>query len=238
MAGLVKTPRGYHSPHRQQQAADTRRRILDAAHALFDQQGYPATTMGEIAAEAGVSVKTVYLSFETKSRLLRALWDLLLKDDQDEAGVAERRWYRAVLEEQDPRRQLELLAHASCMVKRRIGGILRVIRTAAPTDPDSADLWRLIQTDFYANQQVVVESLDRKGALRPDLDVAHATDVVWTLNHPDTWLLLVGERGWTPEEFERWFTEAVVQQLLGGRAARRSTASARRTPARPRQPPG
>jgi hypothetical protein len=38
--------------------------------------------------------------------------------------------------------------------------------------------------------------------------------VLWTLNHPDVWLLLVGERGWTPEEFERWFADAACDQLL------------------------
>ncbi len=214
MSSPVKASRGYHSPHRQEQAAATRRRILDAAYLLFREQGYPATTMTEIAAAAGVSGKTVYLGFETKSRLLRAVWDLLLKGDQDDAGVAERPWYRAVLEEPDATRQLELLVEASCAVKRRIGGIFRVIRTAAPTDPDSGELWRLIQSDFHDNQRRVVESLHRKGALRADLDVARATDVLWALNHPDLWLLLVEDRGWTAEEFQRWFSDTSRQQLL------------------------
>jgi AcrR family transcriptional regulator len=214
MSRPVKASRGYHSPHRQEQAAATKRRILDAAHLLFREQGYPATTMSEIAATAGVSGKTVYLAFETKSRLLRALWDLLLKGDQDDAGVAERPWYRAVLEEPDASRQLAMLAEASCAVKGRIGGIFRVIRTAAPTDPDSGELWRLIQSDFHANQRAVVESLSRKGALRSELDVDRATDILWMLNHPDTWLLLVEDRGWSPAEFEAWFVDTSRHQLL------------------------
>src|SRR5919204_595373 len=78
-----------------------------------------------------------------------------------------------------------------------------------PGDPggDAAALWRLIQSDFYDNQRVIVESLHAKRALRPDLDVARATDVLWTLNHPDVWLLLIGERGWAPEDWERWFAD-------------------------------
>ena len=74
-----------------------------------------------------------------------------------------------------------------------------VIRSAAPADPDVAGLWRLIQSDFHANQGSVVQVLHEKRALRPGLDVARATDILWTLNHPDVWLLLVVERGWTPE---------------------------------------
>ena len=213
MAEAVKGRRPYHSPRRQEQAAATRRAILEAAQLLFERDGYAATTVEAIAAEAGVALKTVYVAFETKSGLLRALWDLLLKADQDEAPVAERPWYVEVLEERDPERKLRLLAHNSCIVKRRIGGILRVIRDAAPVDGDAAALWSLIQTDFYANQGAVVGTLPKR-ALRAGLDPDGATDLLWTLNHPDLWLLLVGQRGWTPEEFESWFADTVVAQLL------------------------
>src|SRR4029450_3027653 len=75
--------------------------------------------------------------------------------------------------------------------------------------------WRLIQTDFYDNQRVIVERLHARGALRPGLGVARAADILWTLNHPDVWLLLVGERGWTPAQWERWFAATAREQLLG-----------------------
>src|SRR5919199_6874180 len=167
MPERVKPRRGYNSPRRQQQAAATRRGILEAAQRLFDELGYPATTMEQIAAEAGVALKTVYVAFTTKSGLLRALWDLRLKGDQDEAAVAERPWYREVVEEPDPERQLRRNARNARVVKQRIGGVLKVLRSAAPVDADAAALWRLIQTDFYDNQRVIVESLHAKRALRP-----------------------------------------------------------------------
>ena len=53
------------------------------------------------------------------------------------------------------------------IVKERIGGILNVIRSAAPADPDASSLWQLINTDFHANQKAIVESLAAKRALRP-----------------------------------------------------------------------
>ena len=207
--------RRYRSPRREQQALATRLAVVDAAQRLFERDGYTVTTIDAIAAEAAVSTKTVYLAFANKATLLRAVWDRALKGDTDDAPVAQREWYRALLEEGDPRRQLALVAVNSCAVKQRIGPMLRAIRSAAEVDPDGATLWQLIQSDFHANQRVIVESIARHGGLAAQLDVDTATDILWTLNHPDVWLLLTGERGWSPERFETWFSATLAQQLLG-----------------------
>jgi AcrR family transcriptional regulator len=205
MAEAVKT-RAYNSPRRREQAAATRRQILDAAQKLFERQGFAATTMAAIASEAGVALKTVYVAFDTKSGVLRALWNLLLRGDDEDVPVAERAWYREVLEEPDPEKTLRLNARNARRVKERIGDVLGVIREAAPLDPDIAALWDRIQSDFYDNQRTVLRSIG--------LDADAAADVLWTLNHPDVWLLLVGRRGWTPEQWERWFADAACAQLL------------------------
>jgi AcrR family transcriptional regulator len=216
---VTETPskRRYNSARRKQQAEATRRTIVDAAQLLFERDGYVMTTMDDIAAQAGVALKTVYSAFTTKSGLLRAVWDLLLKGDSDDAPVAQRAWYMAVLDERDRERQLRLLAHHACVVKVRIAALLRVIRSASVVDPDGADLWRLIQTDFYANQRAIIDTLHERGSLRAGLGPVEATDILWSLNHPDVWLLLVGERGWTPAAFESWFGDTLCQQLLEAR---------------------
>jgi AcrR family transcriptional regulator len=214
MVERVKTTRSYDSPRRREQAAATRREILAAAQRLFEKQGYAATTMAAIAAEARVALKTVYVAFETKSGLLRALWHLLLRGDEGDAPMGQRQWYRELLDEPDPERQLRLMARTSRLVKLRAAALMEVIRSAAPTDPDIAALWRRIQSDFYDIQRPLVEVLAEKDALRSGLDVDRATDILWTLNHPDVWQLLVGERGWTPEDYERWFGDTLVAQLL------------------------
>src|SRR3954447_23793968 len=203
----VTGKRRYDSSRRRAQAAATRRDILAAAQRLFERDGYAATTMEAIAVEGGVALKTVYVVFETKSGLLRALWDLRLKGDEDEAAVSQRQWYLEVVDEPDAERQLRLNARNARVVKLRIAPLLEVIRDAAPVEADTAALWELIQTDFYANQRSIVESIDEKRALKPGLDVTRAADILWTLNHPDLWLLLVGRCGWTPEQFEQWFAD-------------------------------
>ncbi len=214
MTDEVKRSRTYDSSLRTQQASDRRRALAQAARDLFVEGGYPATTMEAVAKRADVSLKTVYNAYRSKAGLLRAVWDLSLKGDLDDAPVAERPWYAELLSEPDPHRQLAMTAESSRVVKTRIGPMLRVIRDAAPIDDDLAALWELIQTDFLDNQRAIVESLAGKGSLRPGLDVQRATDLMWTLNHPDVWLLLVDRRGWSPEDWESWFARTCREQLL------------------------
>jgi AcrR family transcriptional regulator len=210
----VNTVRRYQSAVRAEHAAATRMRIVDAARHLFEEQGYASTTVTAIAKEAGVASKTVYLVFESKSGLLRAVWDVALKGDDSPAPVADRPWYVQVLEEPDPREQLRRNAHNARRVKERIAPMLEVIRDGAPVDPDVADLWELINSDFHSNQKAIVESLAKKKALRKSIGVRRATDILWTLNHPDTWFLLVGRCGWSPAQFESWLAETCCAQLL------------------------
>ena len=190
--------RRYDSPRRREQAAETRRQILAGSQRLFERDGYAATSVAAIAAEAGVALKTVYVVFGTKSGVLRALWNLLLRGDDENAPIAERDWYRSVLAEPDPERLVARVAEGSRTVKERVGGVFEVIRSAAPVDPDIAELWARIETDFYENQRAIVEALRAARGLRRGLDADRATDILWSLNHPDVWLLLVASVGGRP----------------------------------------
>jgi AcrR family transcriptional regulator len=221
MAQRVKSTRRYDSPLRREQAAGTRRQILAAAKERFERDRYAATSM--VASTAGVSLKTVYLVFDTKSGLLRALWHLLLRGEEESVPVGEQDRYREVLDEPDPERQLRLNARNSLVVKTRAGAILEVIRDAASSDPEIAALWGRIQTEFHANQRGIVQSIADKHALAAGLDVATASDILWALNHPTLYSLLAGEPNWTTKRYERWLADLFCAQLLSDvRSAGRS----------------
>lgn len=219
MSPRVKRSRAYDSPRRREAAAATRRAILDAAQRLFERDGYAATSVAAIAAEAGVSAKTVYLGFESKGGLVRAAWNRALRGERDDAPVAEQAWFREVVEEPDPERRLRLNARNSRAVKERAGALLEVLREAAGADPEIDVLWQRIQREFHANQRSIAELLARDGALRGALDVEAAADIMWTLNHPSVWRLLVADRGWAPARYEEWLGDATCAQLLELRAA-------------------
>src|SRR4051794_4736072 len=166
--------------------------------------------MAAIAEEAGVALKTVYLAFETKAGLLRALWHLLLRGERDDVPIPGQEWFREVVEEPDPERKLRLGAHSSRIIKERAGDLMETLRGAAPSDPDTAELWGRIQSEFRENQRSIVELLP----LKEGLDVEEAADIMWTINHPNVWQLLVRERGWTPERYEEWLGDSLIAQLL------------------------
>jgi AcrR family transcriptional regulator len=214
MAVSVNPRRGYDSPRRREQAAETRNKILDAAEQLFAAHGYTATAMPAIAAQAGVALKTVYLAFGTKAGVLHGLWDVRLGGDDQPIPVTARQWYRQLLAAEDPQLLVRTAARQSRIVKERAGDVLRILRQAAVTDPALDQLWARIETEFREVLAGVAERLAALGSLAAHVDVAAATDVLWTLNHPDTWYLLVQSCGWTADRYERWVGDTLSAQLL------------------------
>jgi AcrR family transcriptional regulator len=215
-AGPVKPPRRYTSPRRRAQAEATRAEILRAAHGLLERDGYAATTMAAVAAEAGVALKTVYVAFGTKGGLLRALWHVLLRGDADDLPMGERLWYRELLADHDSGSRLDRLAAGSRAVKDRAGPMMGVIRDGAAVDPDVADLWARIEREFRELLAPVARTFADEGVLRAGLDADRAADLLWALNHPDVWRLLVRVRGWSADEYESWLAGAFRRELLEG----------------------
>ena len=213
MCADVKSKRPYESPRRREQAAATRLAILEAAEQLFAERGYVGTAVAEIADAAGVALKTVYAIFGSKAEVLRGLWNLRMRGDEEPVPMAERPWYREILDEPDPRRRLALVARNARVVRERTGVLTEIVRLAAPADDQIAELWGRFEREFYeTGMRGVTETLERDGVLSADL--ATATDILWTLNHPDVYVLLVQRRGWTPEAYEHWLLNVLCDQLL------------------------
>jgi AcrR family transcriptional regulator len=209
----VKQRRGYDSPRRREQAAATRRGILEAAERLFEERGYVGTSVAEIADEAGVALKTVYAVFGTKAEVLRALWNLRMRGDEEPVPIPERQWYRDIVAEPSPRRRLALLAHNVRIVRGRTGALPEIVRVAAPANEEIAGLWDRFQRDLYElGMRGIAETLERDGILAAD--VTTATDILWMLTHPDLYQLLVRQRGWSADRYETWLADTMRSQLL------------------------
>lgn len=157
-------------------------------------------------------MNTVYLAFGTKAGVLHGRWDVRLGGDDQPIPVTERPWYRQLLAASDPAALLRTAARQSRTVKERAGDLMVVIRQAAVIEPALAELWSAIETEFRAVLGGFAGRLSELGALR--VSGAVATDLLWTLNHPDTWYLPVRGCGWTADQYEQWVGDTLVAQLL------------------------
>jgi AcrR family transcriptional regulator len=211
---MANVKRNYDSSRRQEQARRTRRSILVAAGRLFTSGGYGATTLQQVADEAGVAVQTVYAAFGNKAALLEELLDTSIAGDDTPVAVNDRDWMHDVFHHPDPTARVDAYAAAVTGIHERAGDIFSVVRAAATTDPTLASLADTTEQRRRNGATNVIDGLDTIGALRGDLTVAEAVDILWTLNSPEIHQRLVRDSGWTPERFQDWLAAAIRTALL------------------------
>jgi AcrR family transcriptional regulator len=216
MSEGVKPRRRYDSRRRQAQAAQTRHDILIAAHEPFLQRGYAGTTLASIATAAGVVVETIYRAYGSKAGLFKAVVEAAVAGGaaRAERPPDERPAIQAVIAETDPRRQLELYAATQPGIHARVGPLLRVLGEAAAAEPELAEVSRQLEAQRLAGMGRFAQLLADRGALRPDLPVQDARDVLWTLNAHAVHDLLVTQRGWSPERYRDWLADTLARALL------------------------
>ncbi|HEX6674987.1 MAG TPA: helix-turn-helix domain-containing protein [Actinomycetes bacterium] len=216
MSEGVKPRRRYDSRRRQAQAAQTRHDILVAAHEPFLQRGYAGTTLASIATAAGVVVETVYRAYGSKAGLFKAVVEAAVAGGaaRAERPPDERPAIQAVIAETDPRRQLELYAATQPGIHARVGPLLRVLGEAAAAEPELAEVARQLEAQRLAGMGRFAQLLADRGALRPDVPVQEARDVLWTLNAHAVHDLLVTQRGWSPERYRDWLADTLARALL------------------------
>ena len=126
---------------RSQKAAETRRRILEAAGELFVGQGYGATTLQEIAARAGVAVQTLYFVFGNKRTILKELVDVTIAGDDEPVATMDRPWFRAGIDAPGAEEHLRLHVAGTRAVLDRVAPVTQVVATAAATDTEVCMIW-------------------------------------------------------------------------------------------------
>ncbi|GGP02711.1 TetR/AcrR family transcriptional regulator [Nonomuraea glycinis] len=200
--------RRYDSLRRAAQAVDTRAEIVRAARRLFVARGWAATTVRDVAREAGVSVPTVYSVYGNKAGLTRALADAA----DLSAGLSQQ---VAQLEAAagNPERQLATMAAFDRRLYERAGDVITLVREAGRTEPELAAAYRDGRRRADETRVAVFSSWPA-GTLRPGLDVQQAVDIYAGLCSIDVYTTLTAERGWSPDRVEQWWSETLVRELL------------------------
>ncbi|MDA3648470.1 TetR/AcrR family transcriptional regulator [Saccharopolyspora indica] len=199
---------------RAEKARQTRARMLRAAGELFVERGYGATPLQDIADRAGVAVQTIYFTFRNKRNLLKEVVDTAIAGDDEPVATMDRPWFRDALEAETAEAHLRAHVAGTRQVLQRVAEIVEVLRVAAAVDPEVVDLWPKGENPRYTVHAEAAESLVAKPGARPDLSAPEAADVLFALLSPELYLLLVRDRAWTPERWERWACETLRHQLI------------------------
>lgn len=210
MSQQVKAPR----TRRAERAEETRRRILDAATALFTTVGFAGATIEAIAASADVAVETVYSRFRNKANLLDAILRPAISGLDGNSSLFDRPELSEIRSCRDQHAQVRLLARFSRSVLERTDQLHRILHTAAAVDPNAAELERLDQERRHRGQRLYVEMLLANGPLRVGLTPELANDTYAALANPMTYVFFVHQLRWTPQAFEEWLADGLDRLLL------------------------
>jgi AcrR family transcriptional regulator len=214
MTTPVKGRRSYDGTGRQARTRLTRAAVVEAARVLFTEGGYAATTIEAISDLSDTPPATVYRQFSSKLGILRALLDISAVGDDKAVAMGDRSHVRALLEDPEPHNQILGFAGLARDVMSRLAPVHLILVSAAGSDPDAAALLVEHKRQRQEGQGRIARSLARAGALRPGLRERDAADIIHALMSPDVYMLLVSDRAWSPERYERWLGETLIAQLL------------------------
>lgn len=192
--------------HRKRQAELTRQQTARAARTLFAERGYVATTITAIAEAADIPAPTIYSAFGSKGRILETITQNWMADSRTGTLAA------ASLAEGDPTRRLRLFAELNRRQLELGSDVIAIYQEAARSDLKMAQTLQKILGSREGEIRKLIDAL--RPHLAPELNVDSALDACLACTVPEIYRILVAERGWTPERYEVWLGNLLVDQLL------------------------
>ena len=186
--------------------------MLDAALALFMEQGYDDTTIQQVATAAGVAVQTVYFTFGNKSRLLSEVQDRVVLGNAPSEQWAEQPWAIEMRSETDPRKLLDLFVEVDTQIKARISPFVARLGVAISNNTDQTAGRDARRDAFFGT---VIDRLQLLGALRLGLSRDRALDILRVVNSLGAYVELTERRGWSGDEWRAWLGRVLRAELLG-----------------------
>lgn len=204
----MKKKRIYSSETREAGAARTRSQILKAAKQLFQRKGFDRVTIGMLAKASGVSMPTIYAVFKSKRGVLQSLIDEALPAEQFTELVD------GSMNEQSPKKRLNITAKLSRQIYDAERGLMDILRGASVVAPEFKELEQEREKRRYERQGEYVKKLMQDKVLAKGLTIQKARDILWSLTGRDMYRMLVMERAWSSDEYEKWLGKVLVKSLL------------------------
>jgi AcrR family transcriptional regulator len=194
-------------------AEETQRVIVEAASRLFLEHGYTATSIGRIAAEAGVAVQTIYNAVGSKRDLLSRVLDFAAAGERAPAQVPQLMREQAEAEP-DPRRIIAQLVEFWRSALPRTAPVFRITREAAAADPEIAAFERDRSAQRLRNYRQAAQLLADRNALRQRMTIDDAAAAIFAIGHPEIYRALVLDGDWDEDDWVNWVQATLEAALL------------------------
>jgi AcrR family transcriptional regulator len=204
--------RSYKSDKREARAERTRAKILEAGKYLFSRKGIDTTTIAQIADRAGASEATVYATVRSKSGLLHALMHQAI------FGPRFQEAQKRLVGIADPVRRIALTARVARAIYEGESAELSLLVQASAFSPELRKTQQVFEDLRREMQRDRIEMLYKSGRAKKGLEKNTASDILWMLTGRDIYRKLVHECGWSPDKFENWLMQTLVESLTDGRA--------------------
>jgi AcrR family transcriptional regulator len=209
----VERRREYRSPGRAEQARRTQERILQAARALFLEDGFAATTIAAVAANAGVAPETVYAAYRSKAGLLEGVVMGAITRDGEPEEVLERRWVTALLRLPDLRTRLGAFSRHTAETLELTSPIYAIMRAAGTGTQELHRVDGELRAMRFRDQGKVMSAIAGDHPLRHGSTVARGAETFSALASPELHHVLRVERGWSRRRYAAWLEETVAAAI-------------------------
>lgn len=206
--------RAYNSALRTRQAAETRRRILEAAADRFAALGYAGASLSDIAKVAGVSVETVKLS-GPKRDLLLAAFEQTFAGREGSDSLADHEPIQEITQTPDTDAYIAGLVSFVAEANRRSYRLWAALLGAAASDEVLAKALAALQQRRRADFLILVDTLAERGVAPENISEQgreQLTDALSFLLSPEGYGQLVAEAGWDQERYEAWLVRGIRLQ--------------------------
>ncbi len=212
---MARRPRSYDATRRRERAEEerraTQRRVVEAARELFVTRGYVATTVADIAKEAGVALQSVYNAGKSKAALMHLVVDLAVAGDDEDVMLTDRPSITAIADLSTAEQQVEKIATLIAETMQRLAPVWVAYRQAAAVDPSAAES---LEAAHRRRNETFAKMIGMVDQDRLRLSPEEATDTAWAVGSIDVYLLLRQIRGWDHEHYTRWLASTLVDQLV------------------------
>lgn len=174
--------------------------LLAAARAILEDGGFPQLTMASVAERAGVTRRTVYLHFASRSDLVGALFDYVAETERLQESL------ERVRSAPDGVAALDAWARHEATYHARILGVARALEQVGREDPDAASWRERIAQHQLSDCRLLAQRLADEQRLAVGWSVESATDMLWALISTEMLERLLADRRWPAESYADRFS--------------------------------